>query len=83
MVGRIADEDARRGTGGELVAGRVDQVGEASAAEDPQLVVGWLHAEEDGVRRQVPGRTAWAPVDQVGGRGECFGPERQRSCTVD
>ena len=63
--------------------GRGDHVGVAAAPEHPELVVGGRHAEEERVRRRGGCGATRAPTDQVCGRGESLGLERQGSCTVN
>lgn len=50
MIGRVADEDARRGRRAELVCGCCHRVGEAQGVEDTELAVVRVDAEMEPVR---------------------------------
>ena len=69
VISRVADEHARRRSGGELVRRCRDQVGEAPAPEHLELVISRRNTEEEGVGGGGAGSTARAPVNQVHCRG--------------
>ena len=83
MIWRVADEDARRGSGLELMGRRRGSVGEAQRAEHPKLVVAGRNAEEELEGRGGAGGTARPAVDEVRGRGERLGPERVVGAAVN
>jgi hypothetical protein len=82
VVRRVPDEDARRRPRGKLVRRCRNQVGEASAAEHPELGVRRRYTEEESVGRRSSSSATWSPVDQVHRRGKGLRPERQWSCTM-
>ena len=83
VIGRVADEDAQRGSGLELMGRRRGSVGEAQRAEHPKLVVAGRNAEEELEGRGGAGGTARPAVDEVRGRGERLGPERVLRAAVN
>lgn len=82
VIRRVANEDADRRAGVELVFRGGCEVGDAATPEDTKLVVGWIGAKQERERRSGACGTTRPSVDEVCCRGQRLIPERQGGCTM-